>query len=303
MEQGIKDNKINLLIVGASGMVGEYLFNFFSEKPEFNVCGTYFFQHGVDGRLVPLDIKDPEAVKKMFEDFRPEIIIAPAAIPNVERCEEEPEETGAVNVGGIRNLVDRIEGTDIRLIYFSSDYVFDGKNAPYSEEDAPNPLNEYGRQKLETEREIQKRLKNYLILRITGVYGWHRGGKNYVLQILDKLKNASQMRAPSDQINNPTYAGDVSEAIYKLICQKRSGIFHVVGSEKSGRVEFAKNVAKVFGLDESGIVPVPTDELGLKAIRPRNSSLKTDKLNSCGIFMSGTIDGLKKMKENTTSGK
>ncbi len=297
------NQKKNILIVGASGMVGEYLFNFFSKKPEFNVGGTCFSQQGVDDRLVTLDVKDPKAVERMLEEFQPEIIIAPVALPNVEQCEAEKEATRAVNVGGMMNLIKNIEGKNIFLVFFSSDYVFDGHDAPYSEEDAPNPLNEYGRQKLEIEKEIQKRLKNYLILRVTGVYGWHRRGKNYVLQILDKLKNGSAMRAPSDQINNPTYAGDVCEAVYKLLGQKRNGIFHVVGSETLGRVEFAKNVAEVFGLDPGGIVPIPTEELGLKAERPRNSSMKTDKLNSCGIFMSGTIDGLKKMKENTTSGK
>lgn len=299
----MEDKKINLLVVGASGMVGEYLFNFFSKKPEFNVCGTYFSQHGADDRLVLLDARDREAVKKMFDEFQPEIVVAPAAIPNVERCEEEPKETGEVNVGGIRNLVDLIEGTNIKLVYFSSDYVFDGKNSPYAEDDATNPLNEYGRQKLEMEKEIQARLKDFLIVRVTGVYGWHRRGRNFVLQILDKLKNGSEMRAPSDQFNNPTYAGDVCEAIYKLLKQKRSGIFHIVGSERLNRVVFAKNVAKVFGLPEKGIVPTPTDELGLKAKRPLDSSLKTDKLNACGIFMSNTLDGLKKMKEDTSSGR
>ncbi|MHA1132353.1 MAG: SDR family oxidoreductase, partial [Candidatus Helarchaeota archaeon] len=151
--------KSQVLIIGASGLVGFCLFELFIKN--YKVVGTYYKNKIKD--LIHLNLLDKSELKATLNAVKPAIILLPAALPNVEFCETNPEECWKHNVTAPLNLINLIKDTSIKLVYYSTDYIFDGKSGPYSEDDIPNPINVYGKAKLETEKQISKYLTNYLI--------------------------------------------------------------------------------------------------------------------------------------------
>lgn len=287
---------MRVLIVGASGFIGSILFDYFSKKHK-----TYgsFYSNPVEG-LIHLDIIDNKAVKESITPLKPDVIIHPAANPNVEYCEEHPEETWHVNVEGSKNLIESAKDIGAKFVFFSSDYIFDGINGPYSEDDTPKPINEYGKQKLAVERLIKSSLKNYLIIRVTVVYGWERHGKNYAMGIIRNLSKGRAMKIPYDQIGSPTYANNMVQAVKELIETDKTGVYHVAGSELMDRYTFARNVADVFELNEGLLIPVTTEEVGQKARRPLKAGMKIIKVQKdISIHLMGIREGLEEMKKES----
>lgn len=293
----MNSKKQKILIIGASGLIGGYLSRLF-KGDNFDVVLADFEGDGT--AVKKLDIRDESAVKNILDEFAPEAVIVPAAIPNVELCETNPVDTRPTNVIGMKNIIRHLP-PEALLVYFSSDYIFDGVNGPYVEDDVPNPLSEYGREKLEVEKEIKKTVKDYLILRTAVVFGWEPKGKNFVMQVLRRAKAKEMVTAPFDQVSNATYAGDIAEAIRELIKQDKRGVFHVAGNGVLNRLDFAKMIATVFGLDKNYIKGISTVELKQKAKRPLLGGLKINKLEGCGIRMSSAEEGLKKMRQNPIS--
>ncbi len=261
------------LVIGASGCLGGILYAEFGKLGP--VSGTYC-SHPVDG-LIHLDITDPGEVRAVLDRVQPQLVLQPAAQPNVEGCEENPAESYRVNVAGTRNVVQALRGSSAKLVFFSTDYVFDGTAGPYAEDDPPSPIQVYGRHKLEAERLIQETLPNHLILRVHGVFGWERQGKNFVMRLIQTLRHGKTMAVPSDQMGSPTYAPNLSDALRELVAMDARGIYHITGSTFIDRYSFARLIAEVFALDASRIIPKTTAELGQKAPRPLKSWLGIDK--------------------------
>lgn len=290
---------MRVFIVGASGFIGSILHDCFSREHE--VYGS-FYSNPVEG-LVRLDMRDRRTAGKIIASLRPDAIILPASNPNVEYCEEHPTETWQVNVKGSENLIESARDIGAKFVFFSSDYVFDGTEGPYSEDDTPNPINEYGKQKLAVEKLIKGSLEDYLVVRVTVVYGWEKRGKNYVMRIIKNLKYGIPMKIPYDQIGSPTYANNMVHVVKELVESERTGIYHVAGNDLMDRYAFAKNVANVFELDDSFLIPVATDELGQKARRPLRAGLKITKVQKdVSIHLMGVKEGLKEMKKNQPYG-
>jgi len=289
---------MRVFIVGASGFVGRIMFEYLSREHETH--GS-FYSNPVK-RLIHLDMTDLKAVKDILTSLKPDVIILPAANPNVEYCEEHPKETWQVNVEGSRNIIETAREIGVKFVYFSSDYVFDGTNGPYSEDDVPNPINEYGLQKLAVEKLIKNYLEKYLIIRITVVYGWEPRGKNFVMGLINNLKSGDFMKVPYDQIGSPTYANNMIQAVKELIEADKTGIYHVAGTDVMDRYTFAKNVAEIFELDENLLIPVTTNQLNQKAKRPLKAGMKVDKVQKdVSIRLMSVRDGLEDMK-NTKMG-
>jgi len=213
-------NKINVLIIGGSGQVGSNLIKSFSKselKSNFKVFGTYN-QHIIDG-LDFSDITDKNSIKIIFEKYKPNIVIQTSALTNVELCEEDKEFANKINVIGTQNVVDLCKEFDSKMVYISTDYVFDGKNGPFSEDDAPNPLNHYGKTKLKSEN-IVKTLKNFLIIRTAWVYDVNSKSTSFVKQVLNSLSARKVMHISNDQFGHPTLASNLAEIIIELIIQE-----------------------------------------------------------------------------------
>lgn len=264
------------LVVGASGLVGSYLYKF--APGEYNIFGT--FKNCCLDKFIPMDITDAKAVNHVVQKIVPELIFLPAAFTNVDSCQENSEMCFKVNVEGARNVAFAAKEAGARIVYFSTDYIFDGKAGPYCEDDLPRPLGVYGRSKFDAEEIIRDMFKEYLIIRTTGVYGWESLGKNFVVNLIKHLKNREYIRVPYDQISTPTYAGNLAKIVWELAGRNKSGIYNVAGDTFISRLDFALLAAKVFNLDKSFILGIKTEEMKRPAERPLKAGLKNGKLKS-----------------------
>ncbi|MBE0670552.1 MAG: SDR family oxidoreductase [Anaerolineales bacterium] len=265
------------LVIGASGMVGEHLFTALRELGR-EAIATYnqtFFPSASH-----LNIIDKDKITELLKAVGPDIVHLPAALTNVDYCENHPQESYAINVAGVQNVVQAANGAGARLVYFSTDYIFDGKNGPYSEEAPANPISEYGRQKLEAEHYIALFAKDYLIIRTTVVYGWERQGKNFIYRLIKSLKEGMSVKVPVDQIGSPTYANNLAQIAISLAETSLRGVLNIAGSSLVNRYEFAKKAAQIFSLDENLILPVKTASLSQSAKRPMEAGLLTAKVSA-----------------------
>jgi len=281
------------LVLGASGLVGAHLRVALAGR---DAVVTSHRTPVPDG--VALDVTDPAAVARVLRESRPDVV-AVTVTEHTERCERDPKATRLVNVDGLRRVA---EGAPTALlVVFSSEYVFDGRAGPYSEEDAVAPINEYGRQKVAVESVARERA-DHLICRTSGIYGWSSARENFVCKLVDSLRARRRFRVPMDQVITPTPAPDLAHAIVALVDRSARGTFHVAGPEILPRPEFARRVAAAFGLDASLIDAVPTAELGLLASRPPSAGLRTDKLRSfLGHGLSPSAEALAAMRGSEPS--
>jgi dTDP-4-dehydrorhamnose reductase len=265
------------LIIGASGQVGEHLLRL-SRRAGAEAVGTYC-AHPAPG-MPRLDLREPAEVRAVVKSLAPSVVYLPASLTHVDYCELHPEETYEINVSGVQNVIEAANDAGARLVYFSSDYVFDGRSGPYSEDDAPSPISEYGRQKLAAENLISAQVRDHLIVRTNVVFGWERQGKNFVFRLLNSLKAGDVVTVPADQISSPTYAPDLARAVVELSLSGAAGIYHVAGTERASRYEFACEAARAFGFVTDLIRPVTTAALGQPAARPLNAGMVVDKASA-----------------------
>ncbi len=293
----MKTQKPIAVVVGASGLVGTALMEEF--HAHYETIGTFCKRRAA--ALIHLDLRDAAEVRSVLTNIRPELVLCSAAEPNVELCEAEPETTRQINVTGLRNLLTAAAELGAALVYFSSEYVFDGLNGPYSENDSCNPLNEYGLQKSECERMITAQMDRFVICRVSGVYNWERNGKNFVVRLIETLRSGGTIEVPFDQVITPTFAPSLARAVRRLVEQGLWGAYHLSGPLPMPRIEFAHLIAKTFDLNESLIIPTATSELKLRATRPRSAGLKIDKAQALLDFhIIGPSEGLRMMR---TSGE
>lgn len=265
------------LVIGASGLVGGYLDAALRTGGQ-QVVSTYFANP--IPHAIPLDVRQAAQVAALVAETRPTRIFLPAAIPNVDYCETHPAQTYPTNVLGIKNVVMAANAIGARVIYFSSDYIFDGENGPYNEFDTAHPISQYGRQKLEAEHFISLHAQNFLIIRITVVYGWERQGKNFVFRLIQSLREGRSVNVPADQIGSPTYAGHLAQAAVEFASRPEIKLINIAGQDCISRYEFARRAAQTFGLEEQLILPVSTAELNQPARRPLQAGLKVDTLKA-----------------------
>jgi len=280
------------LVIGASGQVGGELMRVISARGR-EVAGTYC------GCKVPglslLDIRDVDQVTACIEKHNPQRIYLTSSLTHVDGCQTHPKEGYAVNVQGVLNVIQAADRVEADIVYFSSDYVFDGQAGPYREDDTSCPINEYGKQKCLAEQAILLR-RHDLVIRTTLVYGWERQGKNFVARFVEALKNGNTCKVPDDQFGTPTYTPDLAEAVVQLAEAGADGIYHVAGTELASRYEFALEAAQAFGLDRSLVQGISTHELNLPAPRPLKSGLLVDKASArLGRALVGFKEGLSTM--------
>lgn len=227
------------------------------------------------------DITDKESVNKIIEDIKPTIIINCAAYTKVDGCEAEQDFARSINVGGLRNLIDILSGTNSHLIQISTDYIFDGTSGPYSEFDKTNPINIYGKLKLEAELELIQSSVNWTVVRTNVLFSDNLSEPaSFVSWVYQNLKKNEKINVVNDQFGNPTFVHDLAFAIEKIIEQDAHGIYHYAGKDYINRFEFALQIADTFGLDNRLINKTTTRALKQIAKRPYKAGLKTDKIES-----------------------
>lgn len=276
---------MNILVVGASGLVGG---NCFQLLRHYNsVTGTHStfpLPHTV--KFDPCRIQDV----KLLEKLKPDVIIHTAGFTNVDLCEVGIERSYASNVISTIRLTDYARMNGAKLIYISTDYVFDGLNGPYSESDPVNPINVYGRHKLQAEEYIEKVLEDYIILRVTNVYGNEVRNKNFLARALEALKKGSvEIMAPYDQFATPVNASDIARAIKVMIDCDQKGIYHLAGTDYLSRVQLLQIAARYYPALK--IDAVATKELKQQADRPLYGGLLARKfLTEVPGFEFGNVD-------------
>lgn len=264
------------LVIGTSGQVGGALLRIL-ERSGIEAIGTYQ-SRPISGAL-RLDVRDRDAVQSCLEEVKPDVVFLAVITPGgADYCEAHPDEAQALNVEGTRNVAEAVGRGGPKIVYYSTDYIFDGKAGPYSEHDEPSPISVYGRTKWEAEQAIQALAPAYLILRTTAIFGWDRTSRNFAMQVSERLQAGNPMRVPNDQWGNPTLVDYLAEVSVRLFQMGTEGILNVVGKDRMPRSQLGKALARAMALDPALIIPVATSELGQGAPRPLQGGLKTDKL-------------------------
>ena len=274
-----------VLVIGANGFTGRRILNDLSRRPDDyivtgcslhdDICpqsGNYHF--------ISTDICEKGALDKLFREVKPNVVINTSALSVPDYCETHHEEAEAINITAVGQLAVRCQMHNSRLIHLSTDFVFSGDtNRLYTEEDTPAPVNYYGVTKLEGEKRVASLCENYAIVRVEVVYGAALPGQHgNVLQLVaDRLRNNEEIRVVSDQWRTPTFVGDVSQGVEKLIEHTNNGIYHICGMNCLSISDIAYRVADALNLDYSLIRPVTTKEMNEATPRPRFSGMSIEK--------------------------
>lgn len=266
---------MDTVVIGASGLVGSNVVRRFREAG-FDVVGTYNTSPTAEG-TVHVDKTDESAVSAVISERDPDIVVDTAAFHDVDTCEFERDAAWSVNATGTRNAAVAADDANAQFVYLSTDYVFPGDpdQAPYAENDRVNPVNYYGQSKYAGEQAAKIATRS-TILRSSVLYG--TSNANFMTWALDQLRDDHEIEVVDDQVGTPTYAADVAEACLRVGRQDLTGLFHAAGPESVSRYEFTRRLAEVYGYDPDDVRPIPTENLGQQATRPRDSSLDSTRL-------------------------
>ena len=268
---------MRILITGASGQLGHELQHVLQDQqltladlPEFDVTKA--------------------GVEKRVTAAQPDVIIHAAAYTDVDGAEREPAQAMAVNAVGPERVARGAAAAGARLLYLSTDYVFDGRQGvPYRETDRPNPLSVYGRSKYEGEQQALAHCPNALVIRTAWLYGTH--GKNFVKTIMRQASQQSELRVVSDQRGSPTHAGDLASAIKQVLGTNLKGIVHATGAGDCTWYELAREIVSLTG-SPARVQPISTAESGRTAQRPLYAVLSNRVLADAGISLPHWKDAL-----------
>ena len=289
---------MRIMVTGSNGLLGQCIARQANGLAEVVGCDLHptSLTEGIVYRRI--DIASASEVARLLREVRPKWVINTAAITDVDRCERDRALAWRVNVLGVENLLRACEAVHAALIQLSTDYVFDGRNGPYSEADVPYPLGYYGRTKLESEARVRSSAVEGLVVRTMVLYGYAPGVRpNFVTWLLNTLSSGERVRIVTDQWGNPTFADDLAILLFRCASKGLNGTFHAAGGEFVSRYDMALRVAGVFGYDPDLICPISTEELGQVAHRPLKSGLQTGKLEGAlNIRMGGLDHGLHRLR-------
>lgn len=290
---------MKIFIAGASGLVGSNCLRHFKEQGH-EVVGTYFsFPTEDTVYFNTLNTQDENNFN--LASFSPDVIVHCGALTHVDYCEEHPEESFQKTVQSTINLVELAIRFNAKMVFISTDYVFDGEAGPYSEIDKVNPLSIYAKHKLEAERYVIEHLPRSLVLRITNVYGDEARNKNFVARIIQQCEEGKKLvlKLPFDQYATPVNAWDVARAMLLLLNDSKEGVFHIASTDWMNRVDLALNVLKYYPHAAYELIPISTTELNQPAKRPLRGGLLKNKFSDLyPTFRFGTIDEYVAEKSN-----
>lgn len=285
---------MKVFVTGVAGQLGHDVMNELASRgyegigtdlaPEYN--GVQDGSYVTTAQYVSLDITDKEAVDKTIQEIHPDVVVHCAAWTAVDAAEDEDNQAKvkAINVDGTQNIADACKEVDAKMVYISTDYVFDGQGIKPWQPDCKDykPLNVYGQTKLGGELAVSNTLSKYFIVRIAWVFG--KNGNNFIKTMLNVGKKFDTLRVVNDQIGTPTYTFDLARLLVDMIETDKYGYYHA--TNEGGYIswyDFACEIFKQAGYTNT-VIPVTTEEYGLsKAARPFNSRLDKSKLVENGF--------------------
>jgi len=292
---------MKILITGANGFLGYYLVDQLLEK-NHSVIATgkgecrLPFTHDIRFQYLSMDFTDPFSIHDVFENIKPDIVIHAGAMSKPDECEMNQMKAYLVNVEGTVQLLINSEELRCFFIFLSTDFVFDGETGMYKEDDAPRPVNYYGRTKLEAEEAVKEYEYEWAIVRTVLVYGKnHSGRKNFLELIKEKLEKREEYDVVDDQQRTPTYVEDLAKGIVSIVEKRAKGIFHLSGKNILTPCQMAFETARYLNLDSSVLKKVTASSFSQPARRPLKTGFIIDKArNDLGYDPISFEEGLKK---------
>ena len=271
-----------LLVTGASGFVGWHIAQIGSAHWELS--GQYRSKSPVGpfASVVQMDLNDLEALSSRLEILNPDGILHLAAVSNPNFCERNQTETYHTNVLVTKSIGMYAEKKQIPFVFASSDLVFSGNEPPYTEDSEPNPINQYGWQKMQAEQVLQEVNPGAIIARLPLMYGIPGQGSNFLANWLESWRNGKTIPAFKDEFRTGASGYDVAKGIFLLLEKGQPGIYHLGGRDCMSRYQFAKLAAAIFGLPFQCIKPSFQKDVIMDAKRPANVALVSKKANALG---------------------
>jgi len=278
---------MKILVIGGGGQLGTKIVE--QAQEAHSLYATYMTRKPPleEVRTNQVDKTDRETIQSLIRRLEPDAVIDTAAIHNVDYCETHREEARLVNVEGTRNIAEACGSLGAKMVFVSTDYVFDGEKELYKETDPPNPVNYYGQSKLEGEKAVRDACENHAIARTSVIYSWvststlqSSSGKpvNFAMWLTQKLGKGEPVNIVTDQYSSPTLSDSLAETLIKVCEQDTTGLYHVAGKTRLNRYAFAKKLAEMMGYDQSLVNPIDSSNLKQVAKRPMDSSLDVEKI-------------------------
>ena len=288
-----------VLITGASGSLGWTLSKKLADT--CRVMGTYCrnacVPEGSEG--VKVDLCDERPMTAVFESFKPDLTVHLAAITDPDRCERNPQLAFKVNYEATMDIARRSKKVGARLVFVSTDLVFDGSKGNYREDETPRPLSIYGMSKLRAEEAALAEGGNVVVLRSSLMYGLGSPARpTFLARVVEALSHGQEMRLFTDQKRNPILVDDVARALIIAVERDVRGLYHIGGSQVLSRYEFGQEVCKVYGYEERLLVPMKMQEFPYDARRPLDPTLNIQRFTNMTGFMPSLVpNGLKIIKD------
>jgi dTDP-4-dehydrorhamnose reductase len=276
---------MKLLITGSNGLLGQKLVRQL-EKTGIDYLATSMGSNRNPNlpatKYVSLDITNQNNIQEVCDEYQPTAIINTAAMTNVDACEDDETGCKKLNVMAVQYLFDWCKSNTCHFIHLSTDFVFDGENGPYAENDSRNPLSIYAKSKVDSEDILlNDSYLNWTILRTIIVFGQgeNLSRSNIVLWAKSELTQGKKMNIVQDQFRAPTWADDLAWACIKVAKINKNGVYHISGPETISMFELVKRIAKFYGFDENLVCPINSSTLNQKAKRPALTGFVLDKAN------------------------
>lgn len=287
-----------LLITGGSGFLGWNLARQASE------CYEVFFTYGqhpirvADCQAYHMNLQDRQHIEEVIEEIEPEVIIHTAALANADLCEKRRPLAYEVNVAATAHLAQCAEDFDCRLLYISTDLVFDGRRGDYAETDLPHPLSYYGESKLRGEEAVRTNHTNYLIIRTALMYGQGNGTHGSFLEWMQhSLQRQEPLSLFTDQYRTPLFVNDAVQALLEIMeLPVQNEVYHLGGRQRVNRYEFGETLVKIFGYEPTLLRPVRMQDVSSLAVRGADCSLNSEKIQRFLSFqLSDVTTGLQRL--------
>jgi len=304
-EYSMKNKRI--LITGGTGLLGKSLIEKSSNRHKIiaTFLGDYSMRDTGQVAYLKLDIRNNEGFGKLFNDFKPDVVIHAVSVGSPDFAEKNKEYTWKVDITGTKNMIGLCEKFGTKLVYISSNGIYRGDKPPYAEDDLAEPINYYGLVKLEGEKLVKSSMLTFAIVRPILMYGWHMPFEraNIVTIALDKLKNRDTVYAFDDVFCNPLLGDHCAEAIWKIIEDGLYDVFNIGGKDIVNIYQLVSMAADIFNLDTKLVRAVQQGFFEGAARRPKNTSYLTTKMHDIlGLDPLPIREGLEIMKSQKRLG-
>lgn len=294
---------MKILVTGANGLLGQKLCQLLDNDPEIQLTATARKPVAVAlkrGASQLLDVTDAEATRTVLQQAAPDVVIHTAAMTQVDQCETDRDACWLNNVTAVENLVHACAGSHSFLIHISTDFIFDGSHGPLNESEKPNPVNFYGKSKLEAEALVMQSHIDWAIVRTVLVYGItaDMSRSNIVLWVKKSLEEGKRIQVVNDQWRTPTLAEDLATGCSQVARKKAKGVFHISGEEMMTPYDIAIRTAEFFNLDKSLITATDSNHFKQPAARPLKTGFNIEKAKQeLGFQPHSFQDGLRLISE------